>query len=306
MAKHLIIIAGPTATGKTDLAIHLASHYHTEIISADSRQFYQEMTIGTAKPTDQQLAKIKHHFINSLNINQEYSVGIFEKEAIQVLNQIFKTNDVAIMAGGSGLFIRAVCEGLNKFPKVSQEIKTKLDQQFQEHGLVFLQKELQEKDPIYYNQVDIMNPMRLLRALSVIRASNRPFSSFLNQKKEKRAFQPIYILLQMPREQLYERINQRVDYMIAAGLVEEVRELMPYRDTTAMRTIGYQEIIKYFDGDISLNTAIELIKQNSRRYAKRQMTWFRKRPHWQVFAPTEVERLFSFVAQKIKDSDILK
>lgn len=288
MAKHLIVIAGATATGKTSMAIELAKRFDTEILSADSRQFYREMTIGTAKPTEEELASAKHHFINSLSVKDDYSVGDFEKDALRVLDKIYESKDVAIMAGGSGLFIRAVCEGLDKFPEVPKKIKADLESLFRANGIESLQTELAQTDPDYYKIVDQQNPVRLQRALSVIRASGKPFSSFLNQPKPKRDFHPIYILLEMPREKLYQKINHRVDKMMETGLLKEVESLLPFGKFQSLQTVGYQELISYFNQELSLERAIELIKQNSRRYAKRQMTWFRKREHWKAFESGDV------------------
>ena len=289
MSKFLIIVGGATATGKTEMAIKLAQHFETEILSADSRQFYREMTIGTAKPNTEELAAAKHHFINSLSIHDEYSVGDFEQDALQLLDAIFEKKDVAIMAGGSGLFIRAVCEGLDEFPDVPNEIRDQLDLDFEKNGLEFLQKELAERDPEYFEKVDQQNPVRLIRALSVIRVSGQPFSNFLNQEKPKRSFTPIYILLDMDREKLYDKINRRVDLMMEKGLLEEARSLHAYKKLTSLQTVGYQEFMRYFDGNWTLEKAVEMIKQNSRRYAKRQMTWFRKRPYWKRFESGDFE-----------------
>ena len=297
MTKHLIVIGGATATGKTSMAIKLANHFHTEILSADSRQFYREMTIGTAKPTEEELASAKHHFINSLSITDDYSVGDFEKDALGVLDEIYTKKDVAIMAGGSGLFIRAVCEGLDKFPDVPKAIKEDLESHFRANGIEALQTELAEKDPEYYKVVDQQNPIRLQRALSVIRASGKPFSSYLNQPKPQRDFHPIHILLEMPREKLYEKINHRVDIMMERGLLNEVESLLPFGKYQALQTVGYQELINFFNQEHSLERAIELIKQNSRRYAKRQMTWFRKRDHWKAFDSGDVGGVVDHINQ---------
>ena len=294
MSKYLIIVGGATATGKTRMAIELARHFDTEILSADSRQFYREMTIGTAKPNAEELAAAKHHFIDSLSIQDAYSVGDFEQDALQVLDTIFEKKDVAIMAGGSGLFIRAVCEGLDEFPEVPTVVRSQLAAEFKENGLSFLQKELAEKDPDYFGKVDIQNPVRLIRALSVIRVSGQPFSNFLNQEKPKRNFTPIYVLLDMDRAHLYDKINRRVDLMMENGLLEEAKNLHPFKNLTALQTVGYQELMEYFDGNWTLEKAVEMIKQNSRRYAKRQMTWFRKRPYWERFESGNFEGVINF------------
>lgn len=298
--KYLLVIGGATATGKTALSIQLARHFRTDILSADSRQFYREMNIGTAKPSPDELAAAPHHFINSLTIGQDYSVGDYEKDALDQLEQVFKKNNYAILAGGSGLYIRAVCEGLDSFPEVPPAIKADLTRELENNGISALQQELLQRDPVYYHQVDLNNPQRLLRALSVCRASGLTFSGFQSEKQAPRPFEPVYILLQMERKMLYDRINRRVDLMMETGLLDEARALYPHRHLNALQTVGYQELFAYFDGDISLEEAINLIKQNSRRYAKRQETWFRKSPHWNIFSPADSERIIDFIAKKTK------
>lgn len=297
--KYLIIIGGPTASGKTSVAIQLAQHYQTEILSCDSRQFYKEMSIGTAKPTPEELAQAPHHFINSLHITENYTVGDYEKDALKVLDQLYKKNNVAIVTGGSGLFIRALCEGLDVFPDVPTSIRQDLEQVLETKGIAALQEELKTTDPVYYQKVDLHNSVRLIRALSVCRVSGKPFSSFQNQKKAPRPFTPIYILLDWERPVLYDRINRRVDLMLEAGLEAEARQLYPQKQLNALQTVGYQELFAFFDGDIPKEEAIELIKRNSRRYAKRQMTWFRKRPYWERFSPKEVAKIVTFIDLQI-------
>jgi tRNA dimethylallyltransferase len=274
--KTLIVIAGPTAVGKTAIAIKLAQQLKTEIISADSRQFYREMAIGTAKPSDEELAAIKHHFINSHSITDYFSVGDFEKECLQLLDELFKTHDQIIMAGGSGLFIQAVTKGFDELPVADAETRERLNQELAEKGIEFLQEKLKAADPDYYNQVDLNNPQRLVRALEVFETTGKPFSSYRKAVANKRPFQVIEIGLDLPREILYQRINERVDSMIAQGLLEEVKSLLSYRQFNALNTVGYSELFDYFDGKTDLDTATELIKQNTRRFAKRQLTWFRK------------------------------
>ena len=293
--KKLIIIGGPTASGKTDCAIQLAQHFGTEILSADSRQFYKDMSIGTAKPQLSDLAKVKHHFIGNLSIKDAYSVGDFERDALAVLETIFEKNDTAIMVGGTGLYIRAVCEGLDVFPEVPLSIRDEFEAIFEKQGIKPLQKLLQEVDYEYFTKADIQNPMRLIRALSVWKASGKPFSNFLSGNKAERNFTPIYIALDMPRAVLYDRINRRVDAMMAEGLLEEVKALYPFRDLNALQTVGYTELFAYFDGDMTLDEAVDKIKQHTRNYAKRQMTWFRKNDFWQRFDPQKasVMSLFS-------------
>jgi tRNA dimethylallyltransferase len=274
--KTLIVIAGPTASGKTALAIELAKKLDTEIISADSRQFYREMSIGTAKPTPEELSQTKHHFINSHSINEGFSVGDFEYDGLALLESIFKNHDTAIMAGGSGLYIKAICEGFDDLPSASPEIRTRLNQEFEENGITYLQDKLKMADSEYYSKVDLSNPQRLIRALEVFEHTGIPFSSYRKGFATVRPFNCIKIGLDLPREVLYQRINQRVDNMVTNGLIEEAKSLLAYRHLNALNTVGYSELFDYFDGKTDLETAIALIKQNTRRFAKRQMTWFRK------------------------------
>jgi len=275
-AKTLIVIAGPTAVGKTAAAIKLARQLNTEIISADSRQFYREMSIGTAKPDAEELSQAKHHFIDSHSITENFTVGDFEKQALQLLDELFKTHDNVIMVGGSGLFIQAVTQGFDDLPTANPAIRERLNQLFAERGIEYLQDKLKTADPYYYQEVDLNNPQRLIRALEVFEATGKPFSSYRKAIRNRRPFETVKIALNLPREILYDRINQRVDLMVKRGLIEEVRALLPYRHLNALNTVGYSELFDYFDGKIDLDTAISLIKQNTRRFAKRQLTWFRK------------------------------
>ncbi|MCB0559858.1 MAG: tRNA (adenosine(37)-N6)-dimethylallyltransferase MiaA [Lewinellaceae bacterium] len=293
--KYLIVIGGPTASGKTAFAIRLARHFGAAILSADSRQFYLEMNIGTAKPTETELAQAPHYLINSLSIEQEYSVGDFEREGMQLLNTLFQKNDIVILAGGAGLYIKALCEGLDAFPEVPPEVRAQVEEAYREKGLSYLQEELARADPDYYAEVDRQNPHRLIRAIAVFRASGRPFSSFRKEKKQIRPFTPIYIQLHWPRQELYQRINRRVEQMIALGLIEEARTLYPRRHLTALQTVGYQELFDYFDGKASQEEAIALIQRNSRRYAKRQLTWYRRDGHWKLFRPDDWELALQFI-----------
>ncbi|HTI60654.1 tRNA (adenosine(37)-N6)-dimethylallyltransferase MiaA [Mucilaginibacter sp.] len=274
--KTLLIILGPTASGKTALAIDLAKRLNTEIISADSRQFYREMSIGTAKPTAEELDHATHHFVNSHSIKQNFSVGDFEKQGLELLETIFKTHNTAIMVGGSGLYIRAISEGFDELPSASPELRNKLNKEFEEKGLAYLQDRLKETDPVYYQMVDLNNPQRMIRALEVFESTGLPFSSYHKSAAHERPFRCIKIGIDFPRELLYQRINQRVDDMVKQGLVDEVKTLLPYRHLNALNTVGYSELFDYFDGKTDLETAISLIKQNTRRFAKRQLTWFRK------------------------------
>ncbi len=288
--KYLIVVAGPTASGKTSTAIQLAQYFDTEIISADSRQFYREMSIGTAKQRPEELSAAPHHFVNHLSIfDAPYSVGDFEREAIQLLNHQFQTKDSMIVCGGSGLFIKAITDGLDDFPDVPEAIRTRLETQFQEQGIEFLQARLQAKDPAYFTKVDQLNPRRLIRALEVIETSGQTYSSFLGKKKASRNFKTIFVQLDWQREELYARINQRVDLMFEAGLLEEAKSLFQHRHINALNTVGYQELFDFFDGKTDLATAKSLIKRNSRRYAKRQLTWLRKVEDKIVFHPSKIQ-----------------
>jgi len=301
--KHLIVIAGPTASGKTSLAIGLAQHYDAAILSCDSRQFFREMSIGTAKPTATELAAAKHYFINSLSIEEAYSIGDFERDALALLDDYFQDNDIAIMAGGSGMYIKAVCEGLDDYPEVAKGVREALNQKFEEEGLAALQAELQAKDPDYYAKVDQQNHMRLIRALEICRTTGKPFSSFQNQAKALRPFNCLKVGLRWDRAVLYDRINRRVDLMMEAGLLEEVKQLERYRNLNALQAVGYKEFFDYLDGNISLERAVELVKRNTRRYAKRQLTWFRRDEamHW-VDGGTTAEAVIPFLEKQMKPS----
>ncbi len=301
--KTLIVVVGPTAVGKTALAIQLANHFKTSIISADSRQFYQEMSIGTAKPNAEELAQANHYFINSRSIAEDYTAGDFEREALVRLAVLFKSTDVVIAVGGSGLFVRALTEGLDDLPKAGEVIREKLNEWFRTEGLEPLKQRLQEIDPTYYEKADIDNQQRVIRAIEVFEASGKPISFFMNKQKAERPFQVITIGLNTDREWLYNRINQRVDLMIEAGLLEEVKSLLPFRNKPALLTVGYAEIFEYLDGKISLEDAVSQIKQNSRRYAKRQITWFKKYGNTVWFEPQAKEEIFAYLDQTLKNKD---
>jgi tRNA dimethylallyltransferase len=274
--KILVVIAGPTASGKTATAIEFAKKYNTVILSADSRQFYREMSIGTAKPTEEELTTVKHYFINSLSITETFTAGDFEKQALALLDELFTVHDVVLLIGGSGLFIKAVCEGFDEVPPADAGIRDKLNLEFRDKGIENLQEKLKIADPEYYETVDIDNPHRLIRALEVFESTGKPISSYHTSGANKRSFRIVKFGLSLPRENLYQRINLRVDEMVKQGLVEEVRSLLPYRNLNTLNTVGYSELFDYFDGKTDLDEAIGLIKQNTRRFAKRQMTWFSK------------------------------
>ncbi len=277
MKKKLICITGPTASGKTALSIDLAKHYQTEIISADSRQFYKEMKIGTAVPDDKELAAVLHHFIQHKSIFDEYSVGDFEKDFLALSAQLFQKNDILILVGGSGLFIDAATKGLDNLPGKNWQIRKELEQLFKEKGIESLQKKMKELDPEYYARMDIQNPHRLIRSIEILlQSSGKKMKELRVKKGSPRAFDIHYFALNMDRNILYERINRRVDIMMEQGLLEEARNLMNYRHLNPLNTVGYKELFRYFDNEISLENAVEEIKKNTRRFAKRQLTWFRK------------------------------
>ncbi|SDL98210.1 tRNA dimethylallyltransferase [Daejeonella rubra] len=295
MNKTLIIIAGPTAIGKTALAISLAEYFKTEIISADSRQFYREMNIGTAKPSEAELDAVKHHLINSHSVLDQFNAGDFEKESIEIINKLFLDHDQVIMAGGSGLFINAVSHGFDQLPVASVEIRVHLNKIFEEKGIEFLQEWLKKVDPVYYEEVDIFNQQRIIRALEVFESTGKVFSSLRTNIKKQRPFNIVKIGLNTDREKLYERINIRVDQMVNEGLIMEVENLKPYRHLNPLNTVGYSEIFNYLDGNSSREEAIEKIKQNTRRFAKRQITWFKKSEDIKWFKPEEVESIIHYL-----------
>ncbi|TXE11890.1 tRNA (adenosine(37)-N6)-dimethylallyltransferase MiaA [Seonamhaeicola algicola] len=274
--KYLISIIGPTAIGKTALSIKLAQYFNTEIISADSRQFFKEMQIGTAAPTNSELLAAKHHFIHHKSIHEKYSVGAFEKDAINTLTTLFKTHDIVIMVGGSGLYVDAVTKGLDDFPDVDKAIRENLNKQLETNGLKSLQNKLKILDEVSYNTIAINNPHRVIRALEICIGTGKPYASFLNNPKKQRNFKTITIGLTANRELIYNRINQRVDIMVKEGLLNEAKALLPFKDLNALNTVGYKEIFQYFENKWPLDFAISEIKKNTRRFAKRQLTWFKK------------------------------
>ena len=297
MTKTLISICGPTAVGKTAMAIEVAQWLQTEIISNDSRQFYTELKIGTAPPSETELQQVKHHFIHNRSLFEDYSVGDFEREALQKLSSLFQTHDAVVMVGGSGLYERAVTEGLDEFPEVSPEIRENLNQDFAEKGIEYLQNTLQQLDPEYFQQVDIHNYKRIIRALEICIGTGKPYSSFRKNNVEKRPFEVLKIGLEMDRAMLYDRINHRVDLMMEAGLLEEAQKWHPHKELNALQTVGYREFFDYFEGKISLDFAIEEVKKNSRRFAKRQMTWFRKDATIQWFSYNDLTGIQKYIKE---------
>lgn len=274
--KTLLTIVGPTAIGKTRMAIALATHFGTEILSCDSRQFFKELRIGTAVPSAEELMAAPHHFIQHKSIFEAYSVGDFERDAIALLDKLFKKHDVVVMVGGSGLYAKAIIDGLDDFPEVDEVIRQELNEAYAQKGIGYLQELLKTLDEVQYNQMDVQNPQRLIRALEVCRASGKPYSSFLQRKEKQRDFTSVQIGLTADRTEVYERINKRVDMMLEEGLLIEAQDMMPYRHLNALQTVGYKELFSFFEGECSFEAAIEAIKMNTRRFAKRQFTWFQK------------------------------
>ena len=274
--KTLLTIVGPTAIGKTRMAIALATHFGTEILSCDSRQFFKELRIGTAVPSAGELMAAPHHFIQHKSIFEAYSVGDFERDAIALLDKLFKKHDVVVMVGGSGLYAKAIIDGLDDFPEVDEVIRQELNEAYAQKGIGYLQELLKTLDEVQYNQMDVQNPQRLIRALEVCRASGKPYSSFLQRKEKQRDFTSVQIGLTADRTEVYERINKRVDMMLEEGLLIEAQNMMPYKHLNALQTVGYKELFSFFEAECSFEAAIEAIKMNTRRFAKRQFTWFQK------------------------------
>lgn len=297
--KALVVVAGPTAVGKTDLCLWLAQVFDTEIVSADSRQFFREMNIGTAKPTPAELAAVRHHFINTHYIGEDYNAGTYETEALQTLAGIFRHKQVALLTGGSGLYIRAVCEGMDQMPEVDAAIRQQLMQQLAQEGLPALLEQLRQLDPDYYHQVDRANTQRVVRALEVCLASGQPYSGFRGRESPARPFRLIKIGLEREREELYQRIDARMDQMIAQGLLEEARALYPFRHHNALQTVGYQEIFDFLEGQYDWEEAVRLLKRNSRRYAKRQFTWFRRDPGFTWFHPNDRAGILAHIRENL-------
>ncbi|MEO5563904.1 MAG: tRNA (adenosine(37)-N6)-dimethylallyltransferase MiaA [Chitinophagaceae bacterium] len=289
--KTVIIITGPTAAGKTAVAIDIASHFQTEIISADSRQCYKELNIGVARPSEEELQKIPHHFIASHSIHEEVTAITFEQYALAKTAELFAKHKVIVVVGGTGLYIKAFCEGLDAIPAIPRDIRDKVINSYDEKGLEWLQHEIQQKDPEFFKTGEIQNPQRMMRALEVMESTGQSILIFRKGEKSKRDFNIIKTGIEVSKEELHERISKRTDQMIKDGLPEEVKRLQPYRHLNALQTVGYKELFDHFDNKISLNKAIEDIKTNTRQYAKRQMTWFRKDAEIKWFAPGQVEEM---------------
>ena len=293
--SQLIVIVGPTGAGKTDLSVRIASHYGAPILSTDSRQIYRELPIGTAQPSFEQLHAVEHHFIASHNITQEFNCGAFESAALQLLETLFRRGRRVVAVGGSGLYVRAFCEGMDDLPQADGVLRRELMRQLETEGVEALAERLKRLDPVYYGEVDLRNPARVLRAVEVCLQTGRPFSSQRTGLRKQRPFDIVKIGVTLPREELYARIDRRVDAMLEAGLEEEARRMLPYRSLNALQTVGYREFFDYFDGTVTRDEAITLIKRNSRQYAKRQLTWFRRDAGIRWFSPFDTEGVIAWI-----------
>ncbi len=291
----LIVIVGPTGAGKTDLSIRVAAHYGAPILSTDSRQIYRGLPIGTAQPSAEQLRAVEHHFIASHDVTQEFNCGAYEAAAVPLLERLFRKGSRVVAVGGSGLYVRALCEGMDDLPQADEALRRELMRRLETEGVEAMAERLKALDPVYYDEVDRRNPSRVLRAVEVCLQTGRPFSEQRTGARKQRPFDIVRIGVTLPREELYARIDRRVDAMLEAGLEEEVRRMLPYRDLNALQTVGYKELFDYFDGTITRDEAVTLIKRNSRRYAKRQLTWFRRDAEIRWFSPSDTEAVIAWI-----------
>ena len=297
MNKTLIVITGPTAVGKTDLCMEIAGRFDIPIINADSRQLFRELRIGTASPTPEQLAKVRHYFVGTLNIGDYYSASMYEQDVLTLLGQLFKTSDYALLSGGSMMYIDAVCNGIDDIPTVDEKTRTLMKRRLAEEGLEKLVEELKRIDPEHYEVVDRQNPRRVVHALEICHMTGQTYTSFRKAEKKQRPFEIIKIGLNREREELYNRINRRVDSMMEQGLLKEAEEMLPYRQANALNTVGYKELFSYFDGIWELNEAVERIKGNTRRYARKQLTWFKRDQQMKWFHPDEQEQIMKYISE---------
>ena len=300
MSNSLITIIGPTAIGKTSLSIDIANHFGCDILSCDSRQFYRELLIGTAPPSPEEQSQARHYFIHDRSIFDDYTVGDYENDAISLLDKLYTENDKAILIGGSGLYVDAVLKGFDEFPTIDTEIRIQLQKDFDEKGLQYLQERLKELDVEYFKIVDEQNPQRVIRALEVCIGTGKTFTEFRVRKTKERNFTPIKIGLNIDRDKLYERINLRVDLMMDAGLLAEAENVYPHKDFNSLQTVGYRELFRYFDGEFTLEFAVSEIKKNTRRFAKRQLTWFRKDKDIKWFDPKEKDEILKYISAQLK------
>jgi tRNA dimethylallyltransferase len=297
--KHLIVLVGPTAVGKTALGIELAQHFGTEIISADSRQMYRELDIGTAPPSEQELKLVKHHFVKNKSVTDYYNASMFEVEVLNLLEQLFQKLDVVLLVGGSTLYIDALCYGIDDLPAVDMTLREQLMQQYREEGITFLRAKLKMLDPEHYQKVDLSNPNRMLKAIEVSLMTGKPYSSLLTATRKEREFNLIKVGLNRDRAELFDRINMRVDQMVQNGLVDEVKSLEAFREYNALKTVGYREVFEYLDGKVTLEQAIEQVKTNTRRYAKRQLTWFSRDKEMPWLHPGQIEDILGYIKSKL-------
>ncbi len=303
MNKTCIVLAGPTAVGKTSIALELAAHFNTQIISADSRQCFKELDIGVAKPSQAELSAIHHYFINSHSIHEKLSAADFEKYALEAVGKIFKQNDIAVMVGGTGLYIKAFCEGLDEIPAIDEKIRNEIIVGYDLNGIGWLKQQIVERDPLYFTSGEMQNPQRMMRALEVKLSTGNSITSFQTKQKVKRNFDIIQVGLELPRDILYGQINSRVDAMMKKGLEEEVSNLLPYKHLNALQTVGYRELFNFYDKETSLPKAVELIKQNTRHYAKRQMTWFKKN-HLITWLLPDINVVSEYLRKSLGDMEI--
>jgi tRNA dimethylallyltransferase len=298
MKKVLVVMAGPTAVGKTSCGIEVASHFGTEIISADSRQIYRETTIGTAVPSPEELSRIRHHFIQTISVKEPYNASIYENQVLEKLEELFQIHGLVLMVGGSGLYIDAVCDGIDDLPRVDPDLRKELQEKLKLEGLETLTLLLQRLDPVSYAKVDLLNPMRVLKALEISIQTGKPYSTFLSDTKKERPFHILRIALDLNREILYQRINGRVDQMMEAGLMEEVKQVQDLKGYTAMKTVGYRELFQVLDGKLSLEEGVDLIKRNTRKFARKQLTWFRKEKGYQWFSQGNCREVIDWVEKE--------
>lgn len=293
--KRLVVLLGPTGVGKTELSLSLAEHLKSPILSADSRQLYADLQIGTAAPTADQLARVKHYFVGTLHLTDYYSAAQYEADVIREMERLFLDHDSLLLTGGSMMYIDAVCKGIDDIPTIDEETRRYMMEHYQKDGLEALQQELKELDPGHYEIVDLKNPKRVIHALEICRMTGKTYTSFRKAEIKERPFEVLYIGLNRPREELFQRINSRVDQMMADGLLQEVQQVLPYRNENSLNTVGYKELFAYLDGNCTLDFAIEKIKKNTRVYAKKQLTWFKKNEQIHWFHPDEKEKIIRFI-----------